>query len=361
MEKVAIIRCSSYEQKEVDKAIENALRFLEFDTKKYKRILIKPNLLGGYDKNQEAITTHPNVVRAIIKQFSGRKIIGESSFANTGEVLKKSGFGDFKNFVIFEKSKLKKIRDEKAKILREFYVSSVLDEVDLVVNVPKLKTHALTKITGAIKNLYGCIPGAIKQDFHRKAIGDERFSSLLVDIYQNIKPGLNIMDGIVGMEGEGPSAGEAKKVGFILASRNAVALDIAAAKMIGFRPEDIFVIREAIERGLYPDFNIKIVGELEEIPNFNFKKPSIFRTSFLKSAVASLIPKNKITLRKEKCTKCRICEKNCPMKIIDLKPYPEINTKKCIRCFCCIEGCPQHALYLKQNFIRKIIEKIRGD
>ena len=357
--RIAIVKCRSYNQKEVDRAIKKALKLLEFDKKKYKKILIKPNIVGGYGENQEAITTHPSLVRAVIKELDGKKFIGESSFSDTENSLKKAGYSDFKNIVIFENSKLVKIHNAHGKILKSFYISKKVRNSDLVVNMPKLKTHTLTKMTGAIKNLYGCISGGMKQVFHKKARGDERFSNLLVDIYQSIKPELNIMDAVISMEGEGPSAGKPKKVGLILASRNAVALDIACARLMGYKSEEILAVKEAVERGLYPNYKVEVVGELKEIPNLKFIRPTMQKKRFLKGLLVRLVREDPIVVDKEKCTKCRKCWKICPMKAIEMKPYPFIDKKKCIRCFCCIEVCPQHALHLQETLARKIYKMMK--
>jgi uncharacterized protein (DUF362 family) len=355
MEKVAIIKCENYNQKKIDKAIKKLLELLDFDKTKYKDILIKPNVLGYYKENLEAIITHPSIVRTLLKIFKNAKV-GESSFTDTENNLRKVGYWKFKPIVLEEK-KLSKIRDEKAKILKHFYLPKIIKEADLIINVPKLKTHTLVKITGAIKNLYGCIPGGVKQLYHRKAKGEEKFSNLLVDIYQNIKPKLNIMDAVIAMEGEGPSSGKPRKVGLLLASRNAISLDIVAAKLMGYNPKDILVIREAIKRGL-GSYNVEIIGDLKEIPNLKFQKPSRFKRAMVKTILLGMT-KEKIVVDEDKCVKCGICARKCPAKAIILKPYPIINSKKCIRCFCCIEVCPHHALHLKDNTLRKIAKVVK--
>lgn len=355
---VAIVKCKSYNQEEIDKALRKALRLLEFPVEKYKnkKILIKPNVLGYYKENLEAIITHPLIVKSLLKVFKNAKI-GESSFVDTENNLKKAGYWQFKPIVL-EEEKLIKIKDDKAKILKYFYLPKIVKEADLIINVPKLKTHTLTKLTGAIKNLYGCIPGGVKQIYHRDAAEEKKFSSLLVDIYQNIKPGLNVMDAVIGMEGEGPSAGKPKKVGLILASRNTVALDIVAAELMGFNPKNIFVVKEAVKRGL-GSYNVKIVGDIEgKIPNLRFEKPSRFRRAMINVVLLGMT-KEKIVVDESKCVKCGICMRKCPAKAIILAPYPIIDEKKCIRCFCCIEVCPQHALHLKDNTLRKVAKLVR--
>jgi len=358
IEKVAIVKCSNYKQEEVDKAIKKILKLLKFPVNKYKEILIKPNVLGYFKENLNAIITHPSIIQSLLKIFRNAKV-GESSATDTENNLRKTGYWKFKPIVLEEK-KLIKIKDEKAKVLKHFYLPNPIKEADLIINVAKLKTHTLTKMTGAIKNLYGCIAGGMKQVYHKEAIGEEKFSKLLVDIYQNIKPELNIMDAVIAMEGEGPSAGKPKKVNLLLASKNAIALDIVAARIMGFKARKILAVKEAIKRKLYPSYEIKIVGDFKEIPNLKFEKPSRFKRALIKAVLLGMT-KEKIIVNESKCIKCGICMRHCPKKAISLKPYPVIDTKKCIRCFCCIELCPHHALFLKDHFIKRIFKKIRNN
>jgi ferredoxin len=241
--------------------------------------------------------------------------------------------------------------------MKNFYLPKIVKEADLVINVPKLKTHTLTKMTGAIKNLYGCVPGGVKQSLHREAIGEQKFSHLLIDIYSHIKPGLNIMDAVIAMEGEGPASGKPRKVGLILASRNTIALDVAASRLMGFHPSQILAIEDAVKRGL-ASYDIEVVGDFRKIPDLKFIQPNRFKRAIVKTFLTGM-SKEKIVCDKEKCIKCGICMKHCPMKAITLCPYPEINSKKCIRCFCCIEVCPHHALHLQDNMVMKVAKVLK--
>ncbi len=344
MEKVVIVKCKSYNQKEVDRAITKLLNLLDFGVDEYKnkKVLIKPNVVGLFDENQEAIITNINIVKSIAKRFDN-SLIGESSFTNTEIALRKTGYFGLKNIVVLEEKKLIKINDKNAKILKSFYLPEIVKKADLIVNVPKMKTHTLTKMTGAIKNLYGCIPGGLKQVYHKKAKGDEQFSNLLLDIYQNIKPGLNIMDAVVCMEGEGPTSGKPRKVGFLIASRNAVALDITSSRIMGYNPKEILAIKEAEKR--FGKLSIKVVGE--KIKNLHFKKPLSYKKKAVKAMLKELV-EEKIVCDTKKCSKCASCFKHCPVKAISMNPFPEIDTGKCIRCFCCIEVCPTNAMHLEK-------------
>ena len=360
-EKVAVIKCSNYKQEEVDKAIKKILKLLEFPVNKYKgkKVLIKPNVLGFYKENSDAIITNPSIVQSLLKEFKNAKV-GESSFTDTENNLRKLGYWKFKP-VVFEEHELVRVKDESLKIMKNFYIPRLVKEADLIINVPKMKTHTLTKMTGAIKNLYGCIPGGVKQMLHREAVGEKKFSHLLVDIYSHVKPGLNIMDAVICMEGEGPSGGKPKHVGFLLASENAVALDVVASKIMGYHPSEIFAIEDAVERG-FGSYDVQLVGDVNQIPDLKFEKPSRFKRAIAKAFLISLARKEKIVCEQEKCVKCGICMRHCPKKAITLNPYPEVDSKKCIRCFCCIEVCPEHALHLKDNIaskVGKIIEKMK--
>jgi len=350
--KVSIVKCANYDQKRVDRAVEKAFDLADIRIPKGKKVLIKPNIVGTFPKKQKIATTNPAIIEAlckILKKKGCKIIIGESSFTDTVEAFKNSGIQKIgkkygAQILVFEQDKLIKIKDSKAKVLKEFRIAKTLKEVDIIINAPKLKTHLLTKFTGSVKNLYGVVPGGMKQKLHMKAPTVKRFGKMLIDIYQNIKPEINIMDGILGMEGSGPTAGDPKKAGYILASNNAVSLDIVCSKLMGYKFKDIFYLKEALKRKVAPNKFI-LVGE-EKIPNLKFKKPSV--RDKLSVSVVRLLRTRPIIVDEKKCVKCGLCAKKCPTNSIILCPYPKINKKTCIRCFCCMEICPQHALHLKE-------------
>lgn len=351
VEKVAIVKCKTYKQKEVDKAIAKALELAEIKFPKGKKVLIKPNIVGSFKKTQEATTTHPSIVEAvckILKKNNCRIYIGESSFTDTDCAFRDSGIErvakKYGKLIVFEQDKLVKVKDRKAKVLKNFYLSKTLKHADLIVNLPKLKTHQLTKYTGGIKNLYGTIPGGMKQKLHGRAPNEKKFSKMLVDIYQNIKPEVNIMDGVIGMEGKGPTSGNRKKSGYILASKNTISLDVVSSKLMGYKPKNILMIKEAIKRKL-GSFKFELTG-IDKLPNLHFKKPIV--SEKIPKRIMSMFKQKPIVVDEKKCIKCGLCAKKCPMHAITLKPYPVIDKKKCIRCFCCMEICPQHALSLKE-------------
>src|SRR4030042_3035828 len=350
-EKVAVVKCDSYSQKQVDKAVTKALSLIKFDPLNRTKVLVKPNIVGAYSKSkQKSITTHPSIVEAVckfLKKNECKIFVGESSFRGTDDAFIKSGLGKvakkYGKLIIFEQQKLIRIKDKKAKVLKKFPVAKLLKEVDYIINLPKMKTHSLAEVTLGIKNLYGLIPGGLKQRLHNKAKG-KKFSEILVDIYQNFPPQLTILDGIIGMEGQGPTSGIPKKAGLIIARKNAIELDIAASTIMDFNPREIPAIEFAIKRGLYPNYKFQLLG-MKKLPKIHFKKA---QTKKMMSRAHALFKEQPIICNKKKCIKCGTCAKHCPVKAIKLNPYPTINKKKCIRCFCCMEVCPVHALNLQE-------------
>jgi len=351
--KVSVVKCNTYKQSKVDSVVKKCLDLIDFKFKKGMTVLIKPNILGSYKPNrQKAITTNPALVEAVCKILKKNKCkiyIGESSFMNTDTAYQSSGIDKVakkycvnKKPIIFEQEKLRYIKDSSAKILKRFPIARIVKQVDLVIDMPKMKTHSLADVTLGIKNLYGLIPGGLKQRIHTKAKGD-KFSEILVDIYQNIKPGLTIIDGVLGMDGHGPASGSPQRGNVIMASENTVALDIAASKYMDFVPKEVPAIKFAVKRGLYPCYDFELVG-MNKLPVVHFRKPHKGKTT---SRVRRTLGKEKpIVCDTKKCIKCGTCAKKCPAKAIKLDPYPEIDKRKCIRCFCCMEVCPVHALSL---------------
>ena len=255
--KVSVVKCDSYDEKAVYEAVKKSLSDIGFDFNKIKdrNILIKPNALSQQPP-EKAITTHPSIVDAvikIIKPYTKNITIGESSGfykeGGTKRSLKVAGIEDVakKNnveLISFDIAGPEIVKDKDAVLLKKIQIAKPVLEADFVVSLSKLKTHMLTKYTGAVKNLFGTIPGGIKQSYHLIGHNEERMCQLLLDIYQNIKPGLNIIDGILGLEGEGPgSAGIPRKANTIIASENAIAADIVGQRTMGYNPKKIYTTK----------------------------------------------------------------------------------------------------------------------
>jgi len=220
------------------------------------------------------------------------------------------------------------------------------------------------KYTGAVKNMFGCIPGGGKSKKHAIAPNEDMFGKLLIDIYQNIIPHLNIMDAIIGLEGNGPgSAGTPKKVGLIIASKNAVALDIEASRIIGYNPMEIKTTEYAIKRKLFTKIeDVDVIGEKNQ--KINFEKPTM-QSNLSKKIPAPIVKfifnltSVKPYVKKNKCKKCNVCANVCPVNAITLKPYPKFDRKKCVLCYCCHENCPYNAIKLSKSTIINFIRKTR--
>ncbi len=319
-----------------------------------KIVFIKPNMIGLFPPHQHA-TTHPLVISAIAKFFreAGAKVIvgdncGMGGYGLNQKVAQVTGIIDAVNDAYKNIAMNTSLVSLGSKFMDSIAVSRDILEADLLINVPKMKTHSLTVVTGAVKNMFGIVAGAGKSRCHRLAPGVRDFGELLADIYSIRPPDLTIMDGIVSMEGNGPTSGTPKHVGKILASTNAIALDAVMCRIMGLPPEEVHHIRHASQDGLGPidTDSIEIVGEKpEEVP---FKLPmTIKRFSFLGRLVNrgffGTISRRRLVLDKKLCKKCKICVEGCPTKAMQMEEFPGINEDRCIRCLCCQELCPDSA------------------
>jgi ferredoxin len=214
-----------------------------------------------------------------------------------------------------------------------------------------MKTHSLTVVTGAVKNMFGIVSGAGKSRSHAAAPGNEDFGNLLADIFSIRPPDLTIMDAVMAMEGNGPSAGIPRHVGRLLASVNAVALDAVMCGIMGADPHSIHHLREASRLGHGPidRGRIDVVGVAPV--NLKFKLPvtvSRFRLGRLvNSGFFGNLIRSRLVLDEMKCKKCRICVDRCPADAMQMEEYPTIIQGRCIKCFCCHELCPEGAWAMK--------------
>jgi Fe-S-cluster-containing hydrogenase component 2 len=240
-------------------------------------------------------------------------------------------------------------------------------EVDKIINIPKIKTHMMTVYSGAVKNLFGIIPGSYKAEYHLRFEDTMVFADLLIDICSFAKPVLTVMDAVIGMEGYGPTAGSPKKVGLVIAGTNPFALDVVASDIIGLRPEQIPTVVKSVERG-FCSGNVKeisVVGEkLQDVYVKNFKKPTvkvafnyynIFLPKFLVRRLNKII-KPRPSFKYEACKSCGMCASCCPPKAITMKDgKPVVDLNKCIRCFCCHELCNFEAVDIKRPWFIKLV------
>ncbi|MDD5097072.1 MAG: DUF362 domain-containing protein [Candidatus Omnitrophica bacterium] len=368
--KVSIVKCASYEQILVKQALRDTLDLLGGLTSFIKpgsRVLIKPNLLMS-KAPEYGITTHPEVVRAVIqllKEINCKITVGDGPsvwgkyIENVDEVYNITGITK-----ICQDEAVKLINFDKRRMRDKFPLTTALDDCDYLINLPKFKTHEFTLITGAIKNLFGLVSGTYKTELHKNYFEPAEFAKMVVDIYQEVKPALTIIDGILAMEGDGPAtSGKTRQLNLLLGSSDCVAVDTVMAKIMGIDDYEVMITKEAGARGLGEDKieKIKIVGE--DIAKLNIRPFILPATSakisklprVLKEMLKSLIRYYPHSLRL-KCTRCGHCLTVCPKKCIFLKKNGiEFDYNKCIACFCCQEACPAAAISVKKSILAKLI------
>ncbi len=362
---VTIARCNRYDPGEVRTALEKIFSPYGGITSLIgsdKKVLLKPNLLAAASP-VENVTTHPTIVKVITEMFQeagNRVYIGDSpGFDAQEKAHRKSGLEEVikatnAEALYFSNPVYKKIAGFK---LKEIPLAPELDQVDLVVNLAKLKTHSLTGMTAAVKNIYGCVPGTIKARFHFEYPLPKDFSKVLLDVYFAVRPVFSIIDAIVAMEGAGPRKGRPRQVGLLMGASCAVALDLVAATVIGFSPEQVSTLAAAKELNLKgTDINeITIKGlRLKDCQVKNFDRGpassghlsrmlALFPFARLKDFIAARRPYP--CIKTASCSGCRACYEACPAQAVDLKGMiPDIDEKKCIRCYCCQEFCNQGAI-----------------
>lgn len=373
--KVAIIKCDDYELEKVQRALEKGLEALGFNFPSLNKLLLKPNLLMK-KRPDEAVTTHPNILKAFINIISKKVetiLIADSPGGPYTErrleaIYQATGIKELEKF---ENVKLNYDISSKeiscnGKILKKVSFISPYFESEAIISIAKLKTHKMAVFTGAVKNFFGLIPGGQKAELHFKLQEVDKFMDMLLDIYLQSRPILSIMDAIVGMEGEGPSAGNPRKIGAVLLSDDAIALDYVACKIIGLKVEEVPLLKAAQERGLLNTEKIEIVGDsLDDVLIEDFKVPLSPEISFIKGRVPNFIadiltswvtPKP-IFIHK-KCIGCAECFNACPAQAIQMRERrPYVDLKKCIRCYCCHELCPVKAIKTKKSFLFEKILK----
>jgi uncharacterized protein (DUF362 family)/Pyruvate/2-oxoacid:ferredoxin oxidoreductase delta subunit len=369
---VSIVRCQTYDEKEVLNGLRKSIDLIGGVSQFVKggdRVLIKPNLL--YGKNPEkAVTTHPSIVKGvvqIVREAGGIPSIGDSpSIGSLTRAAEKAGIkrvADEMNCPLVEFDQPVLPKERGGRFFRQLEIDRTVLEADVVINLPKWKTHAQMLLTLGVKNLFGCIPGPKKALWHLKAGDDrKRFAQMLVDLYQIIQPSLTILDGIVGMEGNGPGSGDPIPMGLILASRDALNLDQVVCDLIGISRDSLLTNRVAFTDGIGRDW-IEIVGEpIDEVKIPHFSLPNLTELGwglpgFLKRALKNALT-SKPAVAEELCEACDRCEEICPPKALKRKGEELVfDYGECIRCFCCLEVCPAGAISIKPGWALKFIGK----
>ncbi len=378
--KVAVVRCDTYADDKVSEAIQVGLDLLggvSVFVKPGERIVMKPNVLLGTNP-EKCITTHPAVFKAvgiILKGAGASVYYGDSpGFGKCETNLRKAGLkqiGDELGFTIANFDSGRPVSHKDSLLVKRFVIANGVLDSDGLVSLPKFKTHALVRFTGAVKNQFGCVPGLLKSQYHAKLPDPYDFASMLIDLNTLIKPRLYVMDGIIAMEGNGPRNGKPKKLDVLLLSSDPIAIDATACRIIDLDPKVVPTSKlgEKARLGTYHTESIEIVGE--NIESFLDRSFDVIRTP-PKSSTSGLFRtflKNRITERpvinKAKCNSCGICVKMCPVepKAVDWqngdKTKPPIhNYNDCIRCYCCQEMCPEGAIFIDRPFLGKIFSRI---
>lgn len=367
MSTVSIIKCSSYDHDSLFYAVEQSLRNIDFDPSVLAgmTVAVKPNLLTS-SAPESGVTTHPEFFRVVceyIKSHKGIPVLVESpAFIPLSKVIKKCGYDDFlnrENIRIADTSKTAVIRNENGKKYKSFHVAEDIANADFIFNLPKMKTHSLTYFTGAVKNLFGTIHGLEKSRWHVKTERETEFISFLMDLYGAFLYSkkdriITIMDGIIGLEGEGPGkSGKAVLAEAMLAGGDAIAVDSAAIRVAGLENMKALHLAEGERRGQGISSLQKITVKGEPFSAFsnNFVPPKT--RSFLgKLPVSTALLKNLFVDKpipdKKKCTLCYQCKTICPAGAIEKSSnglIPSYDYRTCIRCYCCMEICPEGAIY----------------
>jgi len=374
MSKVVVLRCEKYDLELIYPKIKWAIDQLggiEKIIPRGKKILVNPNILIGTDKDN-AVTTHPVVFEAIVKLLIEHEYYvtyGDSpGYGNPDKVAKKAGLkevGDRYNLKLADFSNGKTESFPEGVVSKQFEIANAVLDTDAIVNVAKMKSHALQRITGAIKNPFGCVVGFNKGLMHGRFSNAYNFAEMLIDLNNYLKVDLHILDGVVAMEGNGPRNGTPTKMNVIMVSTDPVAIDTLFCKMIDLNPFIIPTITYGQKYGLGSYENIEVIGE--PVDSFINKDFNIKRDTIKKSEASSLRFLRKYVLRRPYiqesiCKKCGICVEVCPVvekavffKDNDKSNPPIYDYNKCIRCYCCQEMCPYHVIKTKTPIIGKVI------
>ena len=349
-----------------------------------ERIVLKANLLRAAPP-ESAICTHPAVVEAVarlVKEAGGTPVICDSPggalhkeavlrslYEKTGMAAAAAAAGA----ELSMDSSTRTVSLPEGKVLRQAEIITPVAEADGVIDLCKMKTHVLMSMTGAVKNLFGVIPGLSKVGYHATHPDHATFADVLLDLTGYVKPRLSLMDGILAMEGDGPgSSGTPRQAGLLLAAANPLALDTAAGAIMNLPRQDNPVLLAAERRGLTPcrmeDVEL-IGGTVEELRMADYKFPASTKSNLMDFLGPLARPVERLCKKAlsqtpridgAKCVGCGICAKSCPGQAIAMTApgkKARISQKACIHCYCCHELCPQKAVELHQSWLGRLLTK----
>lgn len=353
MSKVSIVKCETYDKDEVYNAVVKACKATKFPDVKGKKVLIKPNILSD-SPVEKAITTNPEVLRAMIRYVKLQEpksiVVGDSPALHKAglkpttcglyQICQEEGV-EWVNFL--KKSYKAKLPIIKSKI----QLAGVLKDIDLLISLPKFKTHELMFVTGALKNQFGLVPGFHKSPQHVKYHKRSKFAKMICGVHTQSKAEFALMDAVIGMEGAGPGNGTPRQVGVLIASNDLLAVDIAQAVIMGHSPMDIPIIKCAIKNKLTETRKLDKI-QYTDINPYDIVIKDYKRIVKKKTKILS-DDRAKPTFLHDKCVLCKKCIKVCPadaLSIVDKKI--SLNEDKCVSCYCCHEVCPKKAIEIKK-------------
>jgi len=385
MTRVALLKCEAYDPLLIREKMLKALHLIGLEPGIFagKRVVIKPNLLSA-TAPEKSVVTHPEFFRAalrMVRDHGGTPVLCESpGFQPLSKVMKKAGY----DRIVEEQGC--EVADPRATALlfwdgpcrfKRFEISSAVFDADIILNLPKFKTHGLMYITGAVKNLFGLIYGLNKSQWHLKAQSKEEFSDFLLDYYSALLKGfekpkvfIHLMDAVMGMEGEGPGvSGTPRKIGAVLAGQDAVSVDAVATRVVGLPVKKVLTVTLGERRGLGTGAfeRIELLGaglDAFQIPDYVPNKASggnpMGHWPLNTRAFKDLLVEKPVPSR-ARCTLCYQCKAICPGKAIAESKgesgVPRYDYDKCIRCYCCMEICPEAAIGLKRGKLQWLLGK----
>ena len=372
MSTVALVRCETYAEEEVEAAIKAALEQfggIKSLVKPGAKVLLKPNLLCARSP-EKCVTTHPAIVSVIARMVldaGGKPFIGDSPAIGSFKwVAAKSGLEQVArklNIELVELTHPTPIPPLPETKFKKITIAAAALEADVVINLPKLKTHSQMMLTLGVKNLFGTVVAQRKAEWHFLAgMNRDTFASLLLDIYLTIKPKITIIDGVWGMEGYGPSNGIPRKINLVAAAIDAVALDTTICYLLGGDFDSFPLYREARARNIGEtdlgriDFPLKYPADFKQS---NFQIPILDSLAVLPPVfnwVAKKYLVSKPVHNKKSCQDCGQCMKICPAKAIEVQSGKgKFFYERCIRCYCCQEICPGDAIHFKPGLLVRFL------